>query len=339
MDEGLIRAGPQFGGTSMATAKQLEANRANALLSAGPRTAIGKAVVARNAVKHGLTSVSPVVAGLECEADWQALCDGMSADLAPQGSLEAALAERVTLSFWRLQRVARYETGIINVDQEAVAEMLKSIEAELRTCIEKERLAQHEFESSRQQVAFLELLGSLPDNEKVDGADVFEVFEAAWNCHLSLPAPDPNFAALMGLPAECHEDAWEWDGWTAGLVRQIIAKLAARVRLSPEGLLGCCMRLQREILEYQSKSLIANDQRKIELARRHRETESRLRRTRMLPDDGTSAKIGRYEQHLSKQLSQALHELERVQARRRGRFVTPPMVLDVNINGTGSDVG
>ena len=99
------------------------------------------------------------------------------------------------------------------------------------------------------------------------------------------------------------------------------------------------MRFQREFLEYQSQSLMANDQRKIDLTRRHRETESRLRLTRMLPDDGTSAKIGRYEQHLSKMLSQALHELERVQARRRGRFVPPPMVLDVNIHSTGSDLG
>ena len=98
-------------------------------------------------------------------------------------------------------------------------------------------------------------------------------------------------------------------------------------------------RFHSESLDYQSKSLIANDQRKNDLAQRHRETESRLRRSRLLPDEAALAKIGRYEAHLAKQLSQALHELERVQERRRGGFVASPMVLDVNITGTESDLG
>jgi hypothetical protein len=58
-------------GASMTTAKQIAANRKNAFASTGPRTPEGKAIVAKNAVKHGMTGTAPVVEGLEREEDWQ----------------------------------------------------------------------------------------------------------------------------------------------------------------------------------------------------------------------------------------------------------------------------
>lgn len=38
----------------MATKKQIEANKQNALISTGPVTPKGKAIAAQNAVKHGI---------------------------------------------------------------------------------------------------------------------------------------------------------------------------------------------------------------------------------------------------------------------------------------------
>ena len=38
----------------MTTKKQIEANKQNALVSTGPLTAEGKALVSQNAVKHGI---------------------------------------------------------------------------------------------------------------------------------------------------------------------------------------------------------------------------------------------------------------------------------------------
>lgn len=53
---------------------------------------------------------------------------------------------------------------------------------------------------------------------------------------------------------------------------------------------------------------------------------------RILPDEATLSKITRYEGHLSRQLLQALHTLERRQAARAGLPVTPPATLDVTVD-------
>ena len=51
----------------MTTEAQIEANRANAQKSTGPRTPEGKATVAQNAVKHGLLARTAVLHG----EDWE----------------------------------------------------------------------------------------------------------------------------------------------------------------------------------------------------------------------------------------------------------------------------
>ena len=56
---------------------------------------------------------------------------------------------------------------------------------------------------------------------------------------------------------------------------------------------------------------------------------SRKVRERILPDDKTLEKIGRYEAHLSRQLYLALHELENLQKHRITGEGTPLARLDV----------
>jgi hypothetical protein len=91
----------------------------------GPATQEGKEVVKWNATRHGIRSPAPVVPGVEKPEDWEEYRDGMLEDLAPLGSLELALAERVALLSWRLHRVTRYETEAIARSQERVVEDLR----------------------------------------------------------------------------------------------------------------------------------------------------------------------------------------------------------------------
>jgi hypothetical protein len=95
------RMDPQEG-TSLA---KIAANRRNALQSTGPATPQGNAQSSQNAIRHGVYSILPVVPGLERSEDWETHCAGILKSLAPVGTLEGALAERVALCIWRLTRV------------------------------------------------------------------------------------------------------------------------------------------------------------------------------------------------------------------------------------------
>src|SRR5262249_27432121 len=91
----------------------------------GPTTPKGKAQSSKNALRHGVYSALPVVPGLEWSEDWETHRFGILQSLAPEGMLEEALAERVALCFWRLNRVHRYETAITAVGLECIEEQLR----------------------------------------------------------------------------------------------------------------------------------------------------------------------------------------------------------------------
>jgi hypothetical protein len=78
----------------MTSARQIEANRRNATNSTGPRTPRGKAVVALNAVQHGLVSRQAVIQG-ESEAELIELGKRLRGQLAPLGELELLLVDPV----------------------------------------------------------------------------------------------------------------------------------------------------------------------------------------------------------------------------------------------------
>ena len=92
------------------TTKKATANRANSRRSTGPKTNAGRAVAKMNATAHGLRSAAPVIPGERAE-DFDAFRAGVVATLAPVGTLEAELADRVASLSWRLRRVVAYETG------------------------------------------------------------------------------------------------------------------------------------------------------------------------------------------------------------------------------------
>ena len=105
----------------MASAKKVVANRRNARRSTGPRTAEGKAASARNALRHGILSRSPVIPEVESEAEWQEHLNAVASALAPEGYMEHTLARRIALQTWRLERVRRYETAIAAARIEGIA--------------------------------------------------------------------------------------------------------------------------------------------------------------------------------------------------------------------------
>ena len=97
----------------MSTQKQITANRKNAQNSTGPKTATGKAVVAQNATKHGLTAQKPLIPG-EDPAEFELHCQLMRDELDPQTPLENIIANRIMTLSWQLNRGPRIHAAAFN---------------------------------------------------------------------------------------------------------------------------------------------------------------------------------------------------------------------------------
>src|SRR5687767_14738584 len=97
----------------MPSNSKIDANRRNSQLSTGPRSDAGKSVVARNACKHNLTSLNIAIAGEDLE-EFQILLHETAIDLSPRSTIENALVQQIAYTEWKLLRIARWETEIIN---------------------------------------------------------------------------------------------------------------------------------------------------------------------------------------------------------------------------------
>ena len=95
----------------MSSDQQIEANRRNAQLSTGPRSAEGKARVALNAVRHGLSGKQMVLPG-EDPAEFDQFREAFFNDLNQQGALEQMLVEKLVADAWRLRRVPAMEVTL-----------------------------------------------------------------------------------------------------------------------------------------------------------------------------------------------------------------------------------
>jgi hypothetical protein len=100
---------------------RLNANRANAQFSSGPKTQAGKAKSSMNAVKTGLTSRS-VLLPLDDALIYQQHLDRNFADFSPLTDKEKALVQTIADTEWRLLRIAPLEAGIYAVGRRKLAD-------------------------------------------------------------------------------------------------------------------------------------------------------------------------------------------------------------------------
>ena len=88
---------------------RIAANRRNAARSTGPRTAEGKGVARRNALKHGLTAVVVPVEGTEAMAE---RAEGIGAMLRPRNAWQEWLVEGIAAITTQLDRLAAIERRV-----------------------------------------------------------------------------------------------------------------------------------------------------------------------------------------------------------------------------------
>lgn len=124
----------------MASERQIEANKLNAQRSTGPRTWQGKARVASNALKHGLTGKRIVLPNEDPE-EFDDLRNAFREELAPQGALEEMLVDEIAADAWRLRRIPILEATVHARDQqELIVEAMISEIARIRAAAEQAAL-------------------------------------------------------------------------------------------------------------------------------------------------------------------------------------------------------
>ena len=306
----------------MTSEKQIAANRENARKSTGPRTETGRDIAKLNAVKHGGLSPLPVLPEVETTDAWEVYLAGTLASLAPVGHLETVLAERVALILWRMNRVARFEREITAVGQERVVDDL----TEKRRLDYRSTGPNHPDEvrgrlrNARRSLGVIAMMYRRSDSEPMTGEDAEIVLSAVAD---RTEEVDPEIFSMPEVVPD--EIPWsQFDGWTVGRVRQGITAMAAAEGedVSADALLFAALEHYRvEAIKLKAEADA------VSRALDH------LRRERLLASGPDTDRIARYEAHLSRQLAQALHELQRLQAGRDGAPVAPPVVVDVTVSG------
>jgi len=108
----------------MISDKQMMANRQNAQKSTGPKTDAGKAVVSRNAVKHGI--FTRIAQEGEEGTAYEQMLAGLREDLKPVGQMECLLVEKIALDHLRLARAVAYEAAAVRQEVEKLKTNMES---------------------------------------------------------------------------------------------------------------------------------------------------------------------------------------------------------------------
>jgi hypothetical protein len=326
----------------------------------GPKTPEGRLAVRLNASTHGILSAEPIVTTYEKPEDWEAHREAIVDSLAPEGGLEHLLAERVALMSWRLNRVTLYEAERLQEGHENVLEDVRRDrlhEGRLKAIYEGRnpdalgvQIEAHpsnvlnDLEMARALYKYVCLLF---DESKAD----VPIEGGYGGCVLDLAAKEAIKIAdhhagvdgakerdvreraekLVDESPSIPEDAFIDDGeFKVGQLKGLVRDLASEAGIVPETGRADDGVVSPEEQLFQSVLAKAH----YEVVRLEGEAEEvraqllKKRRERVLLDEADLQRISRYEAHLSRQMYQALHELEALQTRREGK-AAPLARLDV----------
>jgi hypothetical protein len=159
--------------------------------------------------------------------------------------------------------------------------------AEQRLAKGRESLGQ-----ARGRLDRLERLAGMADEAPVDGGDAWAFFDelaVGWSEDRPWPElEDGQFLAAVGVP----EPEWtagrgyEWEGWTAGMLRHSLVLFAQAAGVAPERLLGWALEACRSALGKPEGEVREAEREVQELRKRLRAQEGRLRLLRVLPEAG-----------------------------------------------------
>ncbi|MGD0060318.1 MAG: hypothetical protein ABSD58_12950 [Verrucomicrobiia bacterium] len=284
--------------------RQIESNRSNALKSTGPRTGHGKAFSRLNALKHGMLAREVVLRGRldgEEEREFHAICRRYCDYYAPEGPMEEMLVERIATSYWRLHRVLIAERGEItrSVDQTR-REREQITPLQLQIAVQTGQA-----ESSTHGLAYLQhILKRVREDVQKDG----KLTEVAEERVKDAFAGEPNAISIA------------------------LQKAREAARSGAEGLSDEAVQTKEQelVLSFVESELARCQARFAVVAEREEHEAQALEAAAFLPEAAVAEKIVRYEANLERQLYRAMNQLERVQRRRKGELVPPPLAVQLS---------
>lgn len=268
--------------------RKIEANRRNALKSTGPKSLRGKANSARNAIKHGLFSrpMMDFFSHGEDATEYEKLLSGFFADYQPVGTTEELEVERIVICWWKLKRAWRYENATNRVA--------------LRNFGRRELAEQGEWCKERDQEEDA-LIVQLQKAAK----ELEDTGEILHDLTQSLFAIDPKFESIWKLlEINAQESLAE------PRIARIYQKLSSEERTWALALTTVTRAIGflKQLGQQRSASI-----HEIAIAQH------------VIPDGNALDKILRYEAAIERQLSRAVDKLERLQRRRKGEMIPPPV--------------
>jgi len=289
------------------TAKQLAANRRNALRSTGPRSAGGREASKMNALKHGILSRQVLVSGQHYQEDrreFEALHRRFWDDLQPAGPLEELLVDQIVTAHWRLRRALIAESGTI----------AHSVDSDHR----------RRTQGGNPLLEWMQwrALGDPihPMRQSSIGAAVLADF---------LRKLRTDVEQSGTIRAEAVQELVARFGGQPNSLTQSLEKFRKQLEAEPDGPDLAERRLEKALafVNRELNSVCFSEERCIEDEEHELEA---LKAAAVLPSDGTLNKILRYETKLERQMYRAMAQLERVQRMRRGEMVPAPLSVEVS---------
>ena len=289
--------------------KQLAANRNNARKSTGPQTAEGKAVAKMNALKNGILSVEVLVQAVhykESLRQFKAYRKRCWQSLAPVGPLEEALVDEIVTNRWRQRRILTAESGEIALSVEGGWWRRTNADPSLKQVpwmyASNMILA---MEESAYGVRFLmHTLEAARDAVQQEG----QLTEAAFNRALGRFGNKSNH------------------------ITEQLADFRRMVQENPDKLDDAALlaKHREQVLGYLEKELRSEAVYLRILEEREEKEEEARQEAAVLPSAEKLDKILRYETTLDRQFYRAMDQLERLQRRRVGEAVPPPLTMEVS---------
>lgn len=309
----------------MTSTKQIEANRQNAARSTGPRTDVGKAVAARNALRHGLLAKEVVITageGAEDGRQFDDLLADLVAEFAPAGAMEEILVEKIAACYWRMRRAHRYEVGLLRqqldtLSDDCYADGSSLTDDQIHAEIAKKK---DQLETARQRLELIQRARATSQDlamtydwaenwgwlkkEYIERKDLVHqigefvtTFKLTTEDEENIKTP-PQIRKKMNEKGHRDDQIWQEH---SRLCRQFMDRTETAIKQLEKDKHANTLRLQRTL------------------------------QTGSLPPITERNSMLRYETAIERQMYQALKQLERLQRLRCGDTVPPPLQLDVNL--------